>query len=195
MMNREQFASLVAEQSDELYNYACYMLHSQEDAADVLQDTFLRCWQQRDVIKPGLEQNWMWRVISRRCLDLLRQRQRSRKRFQHLAQEQLSQLPDTSTRTETAFDLKQHQQQLQSALAILPDRTRSIMIMRYFQNCNYQEIASRMSMNTSAVRVTVLRARKKMHQHMTRRLAQHSAGHLSGLKEVTGNPGGTTHEE
>jgi RNA polymerase sigma-70 factor, ECF subfamily len=195
MMNREQFASLVAAQSDDLYNYACYMLHNQEDAADLLQDTFLRCWQQRARVKPNLEQNWLWRVISRRCLDMLRHRQRSRKRFQQLDPEQLSRLPDTDTKPESDFDHHQRQQQLQKALAILPDRTRGIMIMRYYQDFDYREIAVRMSMRSGTVRVIVLRARKKMHEYMTQSPALHNTGHAHGVKEDTANPGGTAHEE
>lgn len=194
MMNKEQFANLVAEQSDELYNYACYMLHSQEDAADLLQDVFLLCWQHRERIVTDLEQNWLWRVTSRRCLDMLRKRQRSRKRFKDLEPEQLSQLSDTGSGADTDFDQQQRKRQLHNALAVLPDRTRSIMIMRYFNDFDFREIAERMNMRSGAVRVIVLRARKRMHQFMTDCSTKNSAMQLPTVNETIAFSGGTTNE-
>ncbi|MBL7032753.1 MAG: sigma-70 family RNA polymerase sigma factor [Candidatus Delongbacteria bacterium] len=161
-MNNEQFTNLVTRHSDDLYNYACYMLRNSEDAADVIQETFLRCWQQREQLQPGLEKNWLWRVICHQCLDLLRRRQRMHKRFQRLEPDRLAQLPGIEQEQESAYDLQHKQQQLQTALADLPARSRSIMLLRYFDDLDYEQIAGIMQLRPGAVRTIAHRARRKL---------------------------------
>ena len=126
----------------------------------------MRCWQNRERIQPGHEKNWLLRVVCRRCLDQLRRRQRTFKRFRYLETSELEQLPGSLPAQEILYDTHERQRLLQQALVELNDRARSIMLLYYFHDFDYQEIAAAMKMRPGAVRTTAHRARKALYRKL-----------------------------
>jgi RNA polymerase sigma-70 factor (TIGR02960 family) len=76
------FAALVDRYRRELHVHCYRMLGSFEEAEDLVQETFLRAWRQRDSVQggPGLRA-WLYRIATNACLDELR---RSRRRVASL---------------------------------------------------------------------------------------------------------------
>ncbi len=161
-MNQDQYTELISRHGDDLFNYASYMLKNREDAADVVQEVFLKCWQNRERIEPEKGFNWLLRVACRRCLDLLRRRHRGFRRFLSLESSQLEQLPDRRQNPEADFQRREQGRQLERALSTLPPREQSILLLYYFQELDYAEIAVVMEMKTGAVRTSAHRSRRRL---------------------------------
>ncbi len=152
-----------------IYSYARYFLRNREDAEDVTQEVFVRMWQRCKEQNPEKIPAWLMRVTHNLCIDVTRRRKTSV--GWHVAADQVE--PDSlpasksSGDAETRFHLNEAQQQLLEAMATLPARTRSIMLLHYFQGFTYEAISEILGLRLSTVKVIVHRGRKSLRKKLT----------------------------
>jgi RNA polymerase sigma-70 factor (ECF subfamily) len=79
-MDRQSFIELLEGHADRVYSYACYVLQDPEDAADVVQEAFLRLWQRGGALEERGRVAWLQRVAHNLCVDRRRRRRTWRQR-------------------------------------------------------------------------------------------------------------------
>ena len=131
----DEIAGLVRGHHEELFRYAFRLAGNQPDAEDLVQQTFLvaqqKLGQVRDV---DSTRSWLYTVLRNHFLKTLRKQQRlaagsGEIDFDALADD----VPD---------ELDVDSEALQAALDELPDDYRVVVVMFYFEDCSYKEIAS-----------------------------------------------------
>jgi RNA polymerase sigma-70 factor, ECF subfamily len=124
---------------DELVSTLCFLLGNQEDAHDVAQEAFLRCWRNRD----GLTeiQNlraWIFRVGLNAAKDL--QRSAWRRRVKPLLGAEVMPIVDTSAPTQT-LEERESLEQLRAALMHLRPEEKEVFLLRQNGELTYEQIA------------------------------------------------------
>jgi len=160
-MNSEEFKSIWLPLSGRFYRVAFYILESQEDAEDAVQDLFSRLWKMRDSL--GSVKNpvaFGITVIRNICLDKIRSKQANR--TIKPAPEVFESVPDPEADLNTRLIGKQNLEKIRSCMARLPDKQREVLESRVFKGLSFQEIANRTGMSEVNVRVKLSNARKNL---------------------------------
>jgi RNA polymerase sigma factor (sigma-70 family) len=157
--DQSAFTQLVERYKDPVYNLAYRMLGNQTEAEDVAQETFVKAYTQlgtyRDTHKFS---TWLLSIASHLAIDLLR-----RRRFVALPLEDtpvVEWMPDIGAGPEeTALQEEQHDE-MQRLLRQLPEKYRSVVVLRYYQDMSYEEIAAALHLTPALVKARLHRARE-----------------------------------
>lgn len=75
--NPDAFEQLIQPQLQRMYRVAISMLHNEEDAADAIQETVLKCWQKIGQLKSEeYFGTWITRILINQCKDILKERKK-----------------------------------------------------------------------------------------------------------------------
>jgi RNA polymerase sigma factor (sigma-70 family) len=165
MMKKASFPKIVQQHKDRVFGYSYYFLHNREDAEDVTQDVFVRLWQHWDEIDKNKIKAWVMQVAHHRCIDFTRKRKRIHEDSYKTVSNPKSSILQFSSEMrdpDMQFEFSETQHLLLSALEGLPERTRSMMLMHYFQDLKFETIADILDVNINTVKVTVHRGRKML---------------------------------
>ncbi len=167
-----------------IYTYIYRLLGNQEDAADATQEVFLRAcmhWEKlRDRESLG---EWLYRVATNLCIDLLRKRKRLS--WWPLTRHNRDEEEEDSEREEDtrAFLSADHggilvvaeREHMQLALARLPHEYAVVLVLSVAQGISYQEIACILGLSPGATASRLSRA-KKMFVEQYQRIGQENDG-------------------
>lgn len=160
-MRRVLFKRFLGEHESRVFGYAFYFLHNREDAEDVTQEVFLRLWRYWDRVDRDRMAAWVMRVTHNCCIDWIRSKktsvlqQRSRVDVDALVSN-----ADGDSDPESQYVLTEEQKVLLDAMETLPEKTKSMLLLHYFQGLKYEEIGEILDTKVSTVKVAVHRGRK-----------------------------------
>ena len=153
------FAALVETYQTPIYNLCYRMLGEAGEAEDAAQETFLRAYHQLARYDPARSfKTWLFAIANHHCIDRLRKR-----RLTWLSLD--ADLPphpalnEQSPGPEEASVRREQTEMLQKLLAQLPPEDRSVVVMRYWYDLSYEEIAEATTTTVSAVKSRLHRAR------------------------------------
>ncbi len=157
----QAFAQIVQRYQAPVYNLAYRMLGNASDAEDAAQETFLRVYSQMARYRPEQKfATWLLSIAAHYCIDRLR-----RRKFQWLSLDQESiqeTLPaSTPDPEETAF-VHEREEQVQKLLQKLSPASRAVVILKYWNDLEVEEIAKMTGDSVSSVKVKLFRARQAM---------------------------------
>jgi RNA polymerase sigma-70 factor (ECF subfamily) len=158
--NQAAFTQLVETYQRPVYNLCYRMLGNAEEAEDISQETFLRVY--RNINKYDVKRSfstWILSIAAHQCIDLLRKRRMTILSMDSAPEHETS---DGSPGPEATFFRKEDQHQVQSLLKLLNPGDRAAVIMYYWYDFSYDEIASTLAMTSSAVKSRLHRARLAM---------------------------------
>lgn len=158
------FQVLVRRHTRGVQQFARRLLRNVDDAEDVTQDTMLRLWQHAARWEPQRAQftTWLYRIAHNQCIDRLRRRQ-VRGHEAHDGAE-LDALPDqrrgATPDERTADDARARR--LDAALAALPERQRSALVLSFYQGFSAQKAAAVLDVSVEALESLLARARRTL---------------------------------
>jgi RNA polymerase sigma factor (sigma-70 family) len=166
-MKKIAFQKILREHKNRVFSYAFYFLRNREDAEDITQDVFLKIWQHWDTIDKNRIVGWMMRVTYNQCVDLSRKKKASVNKRITSADFDLQSVASESnvdSDPEWCYEFTETQRTLLSAMNALPDRTKSMLLLHYFQGMKYETIGEILDIKLNAVKVAVHRGRKMLKQ-------------------------------
>jgi two-component system copper resistance phosphate regulon response regulator CusR len=147
----DSFDALVARHMARVFSRARRILRSETDADDVTQEVFLSAMRALPGYRPEKPfSHWLDVITLNACRQVLRRRVREAGRSEELRPEQ----PDEETPDSDPILRKF----LESRLGALPGGTREAVILRLAERHTYPEIARRLGVKESAVKMRVSRA-------------------------------------
>jgi RNA polymerase sigma-70 factor (ECF subfamily) len=171
--DRAEFARMVDAYSGPIYRLGLKMLGREQDAEDVLQNTFLKALQHI----AGFEgrsslSTWLYRIATNEALMLLRKKRPEIEMTDTEPEEDLSEyaptqfvdwccLPEDETLSAEA------KMQLDKAIQILPETLRIVFLLRDIEGLSIQETSQALSLSETAVKTRLLRARLKLREHLS----------------------------
>jgi RNA polymerase sigma-70 factor (ECF subfamily) len=144
-----------------MFRFCRRALPTREDAEDATTDIFMKVRQKLgtyDSSRPF--QAWLYKVASNHCWDILRRR-RIRQDLETGDVETMPlEHPDPGQLEKMQFD--HDSKQVRTALAKMPDRARMVLVLRYYSDMSYDEIADTLGVRRAFVGVLLLRARHQL---------------------------------
>ena len=170
--DRSAFAGLVDLYKDKMYHLAYRMLGSSHEAEDIAQETFLRVYTNLDRYDENQKfSTWIYRIATNLCIDRLRKRKASYSLDAEMPDGEgadwYSLLPSNQPTREEEVMLSETQEHIRKAIDTLPEKYKSVVILRYLQDMSLQEIGDVLDMPVTTVKTRVHRGReflrKKLH--------------------------------
>jgi RNA polymerase sigma-70 factor, ECF subfamily len=157
--DQDAFAELVYTFQDSVYNLCYRMLYERAEAEDASQEAFLRAYLNLQRYDPSRSfKTWLLTIASNHCIDRLR-----RRRLKWLSIE--DPLPNLSLSADepepedmTIFN--EQSKEVQSLLNELSPDYRAAVILRYWYDYSYTEIADILDTTESAIKSRLFRARQ-----------------------------------
>ena len=163
------FNQLVLKYQGLAYNVAYRILHNQDRAADATQDGFLRGYRALAQFRGGSFKAWVLRIVTNCCYDQLR----VLKRHPSTPIDDLVENNEHSTLLESRDESPEKRverlelgQALQTALDVLPDEQRVVLVLSDVQGLSYAEIAQVTSVSLGTVKSRLSRARAKLRNYL-----------------------------
>lgn len=163
--NQNVFALLVERYKDAVQNLAYRMLSNVTEAEDVTQETFVRAYTQLVTYKPTHKfSTWLLSIASHLAIDQLR-----RRRFLALPLDDvpfLEWIVDAGTGPEQFALQGEQQDEIQQYLQRLPGKYRAVIVLRYWYDFSYEEIATTLQLTPALVKARLHRARELLARYM-----------------------------
>ncbi|MFO1462637.1 MAG: sigma-70 family RNA polymerase sigma factor [bacterium] len=153
------FAALVKKHADRFYRVAYRLLRNAGEAEDVVQQAYLKFWQDPGKFDPGKNtrwSTWFYRVIVNACLDRLKRGGRES------APAELDLSADPAPGADTELAARQQSQALSKALAALPERQRTALTLCFWEGLSNQEAADLMGLRLKALQSLLVRAKENL---------------------------------
>jgi RNA polymerase sigma factor (sigma-70 family) len=161
--NAEAWGELYRRYAPAIFRFCRRAMHTREDAEDATMDIFVKVREklsQYDSSRPFSA--WLYTVAANHCWDLLRRRKGRQDLetgeienmpLEHPDPGQLEQLIEKST-----------SQQVRRALDQLPSRARMALVLRYYADMSYDDVAATLGVRRAFVGVVLLRARHQLRE-------------------------------
>jgi RNA polymerase sigma-70 factor, ECF subfamily len=150
------FGEIVRRHQTSAWSAAYRLLGDAAEAEDAAQDAFLKILDAAPRYRPTASfRTYLYRVVTRLCLDRL---QKKRPTY-------VDRLPPSASDDPSPPDVLARQEaerSIQRALDALPARQRAALVLRYFEDMSYQEIADAMDASVKAVERLLARARDRL---------------------------------
>jgi RNA polymerase sigma-70 factor (ECF subfamily) len=151
----DAFEELVRRHRLATYRVALRMLGDDGDAEDATQDAFVQAWRSLGGFRADAAfSTWMYRIVTNRCLNMLR----ARRRTEPLPQDREA----PASRPDRIAEGRWQVQDLARAIARLTPEQRAPLVLRELQGCTYDEIAEALDLSISAVKSRLHRARLEL---------------------------------
>jgi len=150
-----EITQMVAEHHQAVYRYGFRLCGSVADAEDLTQQTFLAAQQKLDQLQdPAKARNWLFAVLRN---NFLKARKRSRRQEPPNARLPLDSIP-ADPPSDDAID----REKLQQAINGLSPEFRAVLLMFYFEDLSYREIAQQLEIPIGTVMSRLARAKRSL---------------------------------
>ncbi|MBN2414708.1 RNA polymerase sigma factor [bacterium] len=157
----DAFGELATRYEALAYRIAFRMLRDGDDAADIVQEAFLRIWRHRRSLHPRRTfSTWLYRIVINLCLDRLK----SAHYRLRLAHHPLPDTPDPAGGPESLLTGKEIQRHIHEAAAALSPVQKSVFVLRDLEGLSIKEVAGILGTGTGAVKTNLYLARKQIRE-------------------------------
>ncbi len=176
------FEELVRATYMDAYSLAYRLTGDEEDARDVVQEAYLRAFRGLKRFRGEAQfTTWLYRITANCASSALGKRARHR----HEVLEEDDDVVDVSGRLDPAeqADRGVVRDRVKEALAELPPRLRTVVVLRDVYDLSHEAIAAELGISESAAKVRLHRARRKLRERLYP-LAGEGDGHHDEAGEV-----------
>ena len=164
MMNAEEFKQRFMPYHRMLYRVAFGLTGNQQDAEDLLQDTFMRMWQKREQLTSALV-NEAYLIIMMR--NLYMDRARVKTLDTSIPLESVN-LPSDQNRPDDKAERRNEAFLMKELIEHLPQKEKDIIRMYLLEELSYEEMEASTGMKQGNLRQIVLRTRNKLKEQFTK---------------------------
>jgi len=159
--DRDAFAALVRATYDDTYTLAYRLTGNEEDARDVVQETYLRAYRSIDRFRGEAKvTTWLYRITANCASTQLGSRRRHRHEALDLTVEPADATPASDPLDRAvAADLRAT---VETAIAELPPRLRAVVVLRDVYDLPHDAIAAELGITETAAKVRLHRARRAL---------------------------------
>jgi RNA polymerase sigma factor (sigma-70 family) len=162
--DQKAYADLMHRYKDSIYFMALKMVNNKEDAMDLTVETFAKAFEKLDKYQPEFAfSTWLFRVGTNNCIDFIRKKKLNTTSMSGMidddGDERPLQIKSDTLNPEEASMKKEQSQTLKVLIDSLPARYRNLIVLRYFDELSYEEIAEQLDLPLGTVKAQLFRAR------------------------------------
>lgn len=185
----EEFSRLVDTYSSKIYRLAIKMLNQQQDAEDVLQETFVKAYR-------GLKSfdgrsklsTWLFRIATNEALMVIRRKHPEVVSIDEPieteeGEQEPVQIIDWCCLPENELLSEESRERLDAAVQKLPERLRVVFLLRDINDLSTHETAEVLGLSDTAVKTRLSRARLRLREELSAYFGERVSG-LGELKDT-----------
>ena len=148
-----------------------YMLESRESAEDVTSEVFLKLQRAIESYDGSIPfPRWLLRVAGNQCIDALRRRKRGQQVIVEAAEEvAVIEAVGSEPSPLSAVLSREERAQVRDAIAHLPENYRLPLVLRYYGELSYDEIAQQLGLQRNYVAALLFRAKQELRRKLGHR--------------------------
>ncbi len=170
---------LVEEYADLVFRAAYRIVQNEQDAEDVMQETFLSVYKKIANFRGNSKlSSWLYRIASNAALDLVRAKGRKQGKdtafddMTEIEDEEYELVDDEALHPEDELLENESLERIREALAEMPVKLRVAYLLYMVDGFSLQEVAEKLEIKLSAAKVRVHRARKFLKEYFVENKAQ-----------------------
>ncbi len=161
--DKAAFGKLIEAFQGPVYNLAYRMLNNSGEAEEAAQEAFVRAWTKLNMYDPKRKfSTWLLSITSNYCIDQIRKRRALLLSIDEPLPPHPALTSDKAKGPEAQMASSEQQDLVQGLLQELPEEYRTAVILRYWQEMSYEEIAETTGSTISAIKSRLFRARKQL---------------------------------
>ncbi|MDK2773049.1 MAG: RNA polymerase sigma factor [Flavobacterium sp.] len=146
-----------------LYNHIRNIVLDHDDTDDVLQNTFIKVYQNIKNFKGDSKlYSWLYRIATNESLTFLQQKAKK----SGISNEEQKQKLINKLESDVYFDGDEIKIKLQKAIATLPEKQQLVFNMKYFEELKYEEISEIVNTSVGALKASYHLAVKKIEEFL-----------------------------
>ena len=167
------FGEIIRRYGDGILGYLIRMTGNREQAEDLFQETFKRVHEKSHTLRGNEFKSWLFKIATNAALDGLRKKIRVSSRekkinFADCDGENNAELlvADNSHNPSDELEKAEQVQQVKQAVESLPDRQRATLVLAYYQQLSYREVALALGCSVGTVKTQMYRALRTLAQKL-----------------------------
>jgi RNA polymerase sigma-70 factor, ECF subfamily len=161
--DKAAFGKIIEAYQGPVYNLAYRMLNNSGEAEEAAQEAFIRAYTRLDSYNPEHKfSTWLLSITSNYCIDLIRKRRAILLSIDEPLPPHPSLMSEKSASPEPQLVQSEQEEMVQALLAELAPEYREAVVLRYWHELSYEEIAEMMDTTVSAIKSRLFRARKQL---------------------------------
>jgi RNA polymerase sigma-70 factor (ECF subfamily) len=149
-----------------VFNLCRYLLNSFDRAEDAAHEVFLRAHARIDSYNPALPlSSWLLKIASNYCIDLLRRKSTERRIFDPDSGKELD-APALLSSPLSEVLAAERGQDVRRAIATIPEKYRTPLVLAYYNELGYDEIAEILGVERPQVALLIFRGKQQLRQRL-----------------------------
>lgn len=159
--DKNAFGQLIEAYQGPVYNLAYRMLGNSGEAEEAAQEAFIRAYTRLDSYDPAHKfSTWLLSITSNYCIDQIRKRRAVLLSIDEPLPPHPALHSDNNKGPEAEYMAQEREQLVQNLMSALPEEYRQAVVLRYWYDMSYEEIADVQETTVSAVKSRLFRARR-----------------------------------
>jgi RNA polymerase sigma-70 factor (ECF subfamily) len=157
---------LYLEYKNFIFSLCCRYFPDRTEAEDVCHDVFIKIFKNLDSFREESKlSTWIYRLTVNQCLNHIRKKKILKWFSLDFMTEEgnsITEIPDQSENPESEYEKKDADKILNDALAKLPERQKTALLLHNYEDLSYQEIANIMNCSVSSVESLIFRSKQTL---------------------------------
>lgn len=153
--------ALVNRYESSLYNYSVRMTGNRDDGLDLMQEIFISVYKNLPTYRgEGSFKGWIFKIAHYRCVEFYR-----RKKVMHSLDDE-PECVDEGIGPRESLAVNQANQQLVTAMQMLPFEQKSVVELKFFGQFTFEEIAAQLSISSNTAKSRLYAALATMKERL-----------------------------
>ena len=169
--DQDAFTDIVSLYQHRLYQVCYRMIGNKQEAEDIAQEAFVRAYTNLHTFDQKRKfSTWLYRIATNLCIDRIRKKKPD---FYLDAQvtgtdglDMYSQIASSETLPEDQVEQMELQDRIQYEISRLPDKYRSVIVLKYIEELSLQEISDILEMPLGTVKTRIHRGREALRKQL-----------------------------
>ena len=162
----QAFNELVRHHSPALFNFILRMVRNNEDAQDILQDTFVKVWEKSHQFKgASTVKTWIYKIALNLSYSLLKRRNR----WSYTVIEEVRTIVSGSNPVKDAENIF-HSELLAESMEVLTPRQKSVLMARVYEDLPFAQISDAIGCSVNAAKVHFHEGKKRIEAYIKERV-------------------------
>ncbi len=158
------FTSIIKKYQEKLYGLIRRMLISHDDTNDVLQNVFIKVWNNLDSFREESQlYTWLYKIATNESFNFLEKRKKNR--YYSLVDHETDLI--NKIKADDSFDGNKIEWKLQLAIQKLPEKQKIVFNLRYYEEMPYDVMSKVLETSAGALKASYHHAIKKIETFLT----------------------------
>lgn len=169
---------LMKKYHDQVYHLLYRMVHDKDEVEDLTQEAFIKAFQSLHYFNEEFAfSTWLYKIATNNCIDYIRKKKLATfsidKPITSKDGEYSYEIPDSSYEPDKTLIARQRSKILEEAINALPEKYRTVILMRHTEDMDYQEIADALNLPLGTVKAHIFRAREILYKRLKKKIHQY----------------------